>query len=73
VTARRAVILLAASVDDAALTRERICELAGQPAHSTIAWRLRLDTDTVRSGTLFDGALSVAEGLIIDCVPTGMA
>lgn len=60
-------------VEEHALTRARICELAEQPEHSTIAWRLRLDDQTVRSGTLDDGALSVSEGLIINCVPTGLA
>lgn len=61
-------------VHDDPLTHEKICELAGQPEHASVAYSWKGDGDSSRSGTTYKGkSIKTETGMHISCVVTGSA
>ena len=61
-------------VHDDPLSHEKICELAGQPAHASVTYSWEGDGDLSRSGITHKGkSIKTETGMCIDCVVTGSA
>lgn len=61
-------------VHDDPLDHEKICELAGQPAHASVTYSWKGEGDMSRSGTTYKGkSIKTETGMRISCVVTGSA
>lgn len=59
---------------DDELSHEKICELAGQPAHASVIYCGPRKGDSQRSGMTYAGkTIKPDDDMIIDCVVTGSA
>lgn len=56
------------------LSHEKICELAGEPAHASVTYSWRGNGDVSRGGTTYKGkSIKTETGMRISCVVTGSA